>query len=802
MASGQSMPRARQAQHYSFTKIFRPTAPSPSPGPTPPSPSPSPNGSASASASAASSAQAEFFRETCLPMVRELLTAGQSGLYCTYGVTNSGKSYTIHGGATPGEAGVLPRTLDTIFNSLDGLLSESPIVPVGLCGVQELGDASISHPQQSADAHGATRRSIDPLSLPAVQQRLQRQLESQPESAAARALQYEHEGSKVKADRNYRYAVFISYLEVYNEKLYDLLDAGVGTGTGTTASGSSAAGAAAAGATLSGMSSSASVRGGMTRSESVFQSSWSLATAAAQGGNNKNSASASSSNGSGPITLTRRELRLVKDAESDGDPDGQCKYVAGLKEHRVRTAAQARELIKLGERNRAVFGTMANRASSRSHGVFTVRVIREHGGGGETRYSTSRMSIVDLAGSERLANTQLTDEARMKEAGSINKSLMTLGFCVEMLRGNQAKAQALLLRPPPGSTTRGAAGSGAFGKSSAPEIVPFSRSKLTMLLKPYFVGEGRTVMIITANPYDGCFYQNAHVMKFSANVKDVQSSRSAPAAVRAALPRSPTKVSVQQLVASYQNPNPGASTPPISKLARAPAPVPAPASARAPAPRPTPAAAPMQLIIDGDGHSQDVTIIEESDSECDDSDSDLDGNGGGRAHDPLVDRLFDECELLRQRLYLAEMRCQTIEQEVRDEMADLMQRKLREMAHAYQRTMREEAERNDDFVNRKIDLLTTTTTTSRAQSRANSVEAPEAAADASLADSSVLTVSSKMTTDDESSFGDASDADASLVSRTVCSFFPTLLVGADRSSRDRRSRQSMSWLWHRRRPRH
>ena len=66
--------------------------------------------------------QVEFFKQTTLPVVRELLS-GQNGLVFTYGVTNSGKTYTIQGGSQPGTAGILPRTLDVIFNSLEGLQS-------------------------------------------------------------------------------------------------------------------------------------------------------------------------------------------------------------------------------------------------------------------------------------------------------------------------------------------------------------------------------------------------------------------------------------------------------------------------------------------------------------------------------------------------------------------------------------------------------------------------------------------------------------------------------------------------------
>lgn len=70
--------------------------------------------------------QPEFFTATTLPLVRDLLQ-GQNSLLFTYGVTNSGKTYTIQGGTAPDTAGLLPRTLDVVFNSLEGLHSEAPV---------------------------------------------------------------------------------------------------------------------------------------------------------------------------------------------------------------------------------------------------------------------------------------------------------------------------------------------------------------------------------------------------------------------------------------------------------------------------------------------------------------------------------------------------------------------------------------------------------------------------------------------------------------------------------------------------
>lgn len=62
----------------------------------------------------------------------------------------------------------------------------------------------------------------------------------------------------------------------------------------------------------------------------------------------------------------------------------------------------------------------------------------------------AKLSIVDLAGSERNKNT-LTQGERLREAGNINKSLMVLGQCIEVMRMNQLqerpKGRKVRVRP-------------------------------------------------------------------------------------------------------------------------------------------------------------------------------------------------------------------------------------------------------------------------------------------------------------------------------------------------------------------
>ena len=140
--------------------------------------------------------------------------------------------------------------------------------------------------------------------------------------------------------------------------------------------------------------------------------------------------------------------------------------------------------------------------------------------------------------------------------------------------------------------------------------------------------------------------------------------------------------------------------------------------------------------------------------------------------DPLVDVLITKYEELRQRvsrmllllanrpltlfaaqLFAAEMRCAEIEAEVRDEMADEMDKRMAQMAEMYFKRMVEEAELNEDLVNKKIDLMMTLRTNPAASS-----------ADDSLADSSFATTASMQSVVSGSTREGDSSMDDSLVS--------------------------------------
>jgi len=63
--------------------------------------------------------QKQFFDGTVHSLVSDFVS-GQNCLIFTYGVTNSGKTYTIQGDHQPANAGILPRSLEVIFSHISG----------------------------------------------------------------------------------------------------------------------------------------------------------------------------------------------------------------------------------------------------------------------------------------------------------------------------------------------------------------------------------------------------------------------------------------------------------------------------------------------------------------------------------------------------------------------------------------------------------------------------------------------------------------------------------------------------------
>lgn len=154
-------------------------------------------------------------------------------------------------------------------------------------------------------------------------------------------------------------------------------------------------------------------------------------------------------------------------------------YVNEVCEVEVKNAEDTFILFKLGEKRRKRAATMLNNVSTRSHAIFSIRVVRCMFKG--QPLSCAQLSLVDLAGSERNSRTK-TSGHHLREAGSINNTLMTLRVCLDMLRHNQ--------------------------KTGDNKYIPYRESRLTQLFKNYFEGKGSIKMVVCINPASTDFDEN------------------------------------------------------------------------------------------------------------------------------------------------------------------------------------------------------------------------------------------------------------------------------------------------------
>lgn len=115
-------------------------------------------------------------------------------------------------------------------------------------------------------------------------------------------------------------------------------------------------------------------------------------------------------------------------------------YVEGAVEVEVNSADEALRVFYHGEERRRTSDTLLNQQSSRSHAVFSIRVVQapvetdtSYPVTDPSKIIIGQLALVDLAGSERAKRTKNVGD-RLMEAGKINNSLMVLRQCLDKLR--------------------------------------------------------------------------------------------------------------------------------------------------------------------------------------------------------------------------------------------------------------------------------------------------------------------------------------------------------------------------------
>ncbi|XP_013768908.1 kinesin-like protein KIF20B [Pundamilia nyererei] len=352
--------------------------------------------------------QRELFAGTVKDLVKDVLE-GRNSLVFTYGVTNAGKTFTFLG--PDSDAGILPRSLDVIFSSINEKVFPGMSIKPHRC--REFTRLTVEQQTEEALFKRSLLRQLKESAKSNISL-LNSTNRTVIEGTSMLWTNAEDEIS-LEVEANTKFSVWVSFCEIYNENIHDLLEV-------------------------------------------------------APGG-----------------ALRRTALRLSQDVKGNA-------FVKDLRWVQVNSAEEAYMVMKLGKKNQSFSSTRLNHLSSRSHSIFSIRILRIEDVGTPRVQTVSELCLCDLAGSERCAKTHNKGE-RLKEAGNINTSLLILGKCINALRHNQ---QAKLL-----------------------QHVPFRESKLTHYLQSFFCGRGKACMIININQCASMYDETLNVLKFSAVAQKV-----------------------------------------------------------------------------------------------------------------------------------------------------------------------------------------------------------------------------------------------------------------------------------------
>ncbi|XP_013886907.1 kinesin-like protein KIF23 isoform X6 [Austrofundulus limnaeus] len=158
-----------------------------------------------------SGSQMDLFEHVAKPLVDDLIH-GKNGLLFTYGVTGSGKTFTMTG--SPGQGGLLPRSLDMIFNSVRPYQAKRYVFKTDDKNGMEI--------QCEVDAVLERQRRENNLSVPKTPSSRQK---IDPEISDMLKPEEAYKADSVDEDSSY--SVFVSYIEIYNNYIYDLLEDGL-----------------------------------------------------------------------------------------------------------------------------------------------------------------------------------------------------------------------------------------------------------------------------------------------------------------------------------------------------------------------------------------------------------------------------------------------------------------------------------------------------------------------------------------------------------------------------------------------
>ncbi|XP_021289820.1 kinesin-like protein KIN-5C [Herrania umbratica] len=180
----------------------------------------------------------------------------------------------------------------------------------------------------------------------------------------------------------------------------------------------------------------------------------------------------------------KKQLPLMEDGKGGV-------LVRGLEEEIVTSASEIFTLLERGSAKRRTAETLLNKQSSRSHSLFSITIhIKEATPEGEELIKCGKLNLVDLAGSENISRSGARD-GRAREAGEINKSLLTLGRVINALVEHLGH-------------------------------IPYRDSKLTRLLRDSLGGRTKTCIIATVSPAVHCLEETLSTLDYAHRAKNIK----------------------------------------------------------------------------------------------------------------------------------------------------------------------------------------------------------------------------------------------------------------------------------------
>ena len=183
------------------------------------------------------------------------------------------------------------------------------------------------------------------------------------------------------------------------------------------------------------------------------------------------------------INENSTSLMIVEDAQKGV-------ICPNAKEIIINDSVELKKIINESNKRRTMASTNQNQFSSRSHAILQM-ILEKKVKKSEDNYelSFSKFLVVDLAGSERGGERG----KRREEGANINKSLFTLGNCLNILSE----------------------------KSNMGKFVPYRDSKLTRLLKDSLGGNILTVMLACICPWLSAYDETLSTLNYAYKAKKI-----------------------------------------------------------------------------------------------------------------------------------------------------------------------------------------------------------------------------------------------------------------------------------------